>query len=124
MDVGNPSNFERYAQLNPLKAENTDCYMVSDKQIKKCITQHYSRFHQIWCPHTACAAEAWAELGPLTRHKHWILVATAHPYKFREVVEPLIGQTIAPPPAMQDILHRDTRKISIAKHLANLAKNL
>jgi len=124
MDVGNPSNFERYEQLNPLKAENTECHMISDAQIKKRIAEDFVSYNQTWCPHTACAAAAWRELGPLTRHEHWILVATAHPYKFREVVEPLIGEKIAPPTAMQSILHRPSVKTKIRPNVSALVKEI
>ncbi len=124
MDVGNPSNFERYTQLNPLSAANTECHMVSDKQIKTRIHEDFVSYDQIWCPHTACAAQSWRELTPQIRHQHWILVATAHPYKFREVVEPIIDEPIAAPPAMQDILHRPTNKKAIKAHLSELAANL
>ncbi|PHR62388.1 MAG: threonine synthase [Robiginitomaculum sp.] len=124
MDVGNPSNFERYANLNPLTAENTQCLMISDQQIKHRISDDFVSYDQTWCPHTACAAESWRQLSADDRRKHWYLVATAHPYKFREVVEPLIGETIAPPPAMQSILDRTTHKTTIRANLGALIAQL
>lgn len=124
MDVGNPSNFERFADLNPLTAKNTQCQMISDQQIKTRIANDFTSYDQIWCPHTACAATAWRSLSPAVKRQHWILVATAHPYKFREIVEPLIGQTIAPPTAMQAILHRPTHKTTIEANLPALFAEL
>jgi threonine synthase len=35
-----------------------------------------------------------------------VLVATAHPAKFPEVVEPLVGMPIEPPPALVRLLGR------------------
>jgi threonine synthase len=48
-------------------------------------------------------------------------MATAHPYKFAEIVEPLIGRTVEPPPALAAIFHRPTRKIRIGADLDALA---
>ncbi len=52
----------------------------------------HATYGEIWCPHTATAAEVYANLPDAERRAHhWVLVATAHPAKFREIVEPLIG---------------------------------
>ena len=39
----------------------------------------------------------------------WVIAATAHPYKFADIVEPLIGRTIDPSPALAGVLDRSTR---------------
>jgi threonine synthase len=48
-------------------------------------------------------------------------MATAHPYKFAEIVEPLIGRTVEPSPALAAISSRPTRKIRIGADLSALA---
>ena len=41
------------------------------------------------------------------RHRHpHLIAATAHPAKFDEVVEPLLGREIEPPPALAELLQR------------------
>ena len=45
----------------------------------------------------------------------WAVVATAHPAKFPEVVEPLLGDAVPLPPALQAMLDRP----SSAEPLAN-----
>jgi threonine synthase len=35
----------------------------------------------------------------------WVLVATAHPAKFNDVVEPIIGKRIEVPAALERLLH-------------------
>jgi threonine synthase len=35
-----------------------------------------------------------------------VVVATAHPAKFEDVVEPLVGSHVAPPPALAALLRR------------------
>ena len=54
----------------------------------------------------------------------WIAAATAHPFKFREVVEPLIGQELEPSQALAAIFNRPTRKIRIGANLKALADAL
>ena len=58
-----------------------------------------------WCPHTAIAAEVYSRLSlEERRDRHWVLVATAHPAKFNDVVEPIIGKPIDVPPALERLL--------------------
>jgi threonine synthase len=37
-------------------------------------------------------------------NEHWVLVATAHPAKFNEIVEPLIGRPVPIPPQLDRLL--------------------
>jgi threonine synthase len=66
--------------------------------------------------------EAWHRLDPARRtERPWIAAATAHPYKFADVVEPLIGETLTPPPALTAILGRDAQAGRIPATLEALA---
>jgi threonine synthase len=98
MDVGNPSNMERLQALFPEVADlraAVRAFSVTDDEIRARIRAGYEQYGQIWCPHTATAAEAYERLrlegGRTKQHAPWVVVATAHPAKFREIVEPLIG---------------------------------
>jgi threonine synthase len=101
MDVGHPSNMERLLALLPdasgiLKAGLT-ATSVDDAAIRDRIRADHARFGETWCPHTATAAETWARMNVSERAAHqWVLVATAHPAKFRETVEPLVGKVEIP----------------------------
>ena len=54
---------------------------------------------------TATAAEVYARLPEAERRaRDWILVATAHPAKFNEIVEPLIGREVPVPPPLAELL--------------------
>ena len=68
--------------------------VVDDDAIRGAHPQRITRrYGEIWCPHTATAAEVYARLPEAERRaQHWVLVATAHPAKFREIVEPLVGR--------------------------------
>jgi threonine synthase len=121
MDVGAPSNFERLIQLDPLQRE-VDVQLVDDETIRARVVEEYRASGYIWCPHSATAAEAYARLSADQRaERPWIACATAHPYKFADIVEPLIGAKIAPPPALAAILSRATRKVEIPATLEALA---
>jgi threonine synthase len=124
MDVGDPSNMERLRTLFPelpqLRAAVGAC-SVSDAQIRARIRSGYHEYGQVWCPHTATAAEAWAQLPPVLQHeRRWVLVATAHPGKFRETVEPLIGREVALPESLSRLFARPTHSVGIDANLGAL----
>ncbi|HYM44328.1 MAG TPA: threonine synthase [Steroidobacteraceae bacterium] len=124
MDVGNPSNMERlralYPQVDALRGA-LSAVSVSDEEIRERIRCGYRTYGQIWCPHTATAAEAWERLPSERRMRgHWVLVATAHPAKFREIVEPLIGATVPVPETLARLFARPSRYAEIDASLAAL----
>jgi threonine synthase len=108
MDVGNPSNMERLRHLYPEWRQLTEAVTavtVSDDEIRARVRADHAALGQVWCPHTATAAEAYARLAPGRRAAGpWVLVATAHPAKFPETVEPLVGATVPVPPALARLL--------------------
>ncbi|HYP80406.1 MAG TPA: threonine synthase [Steroidobacteraceae bacterium] len=100
MDVGNPSNLERMLALFPDAAAlgaQVQAFSVDDAAIRARIRADRERYGEVWCPHTATAAEVHANLPAAERAAHqWVLVSTAHPAKFREIVEPLVGSVEVP----------------------------
>lgn len=110
MDVGSPSNLERLSALFPdAKALSGALSAVSidDAAIRTRIVEDLKAYGQIWCPHTATAAEAYARLSAAERTAgRWVLVATAHPAKFREIVEPLIARKLAVPENLAKLFER------------------
>jgi threonine synthase len=50
----------------------------------------------------------------------WILVSTAHPAKFREIVEPLIGQRIEMPESLAKLFSRPVSATELEPDLAAL----
>ena len=120
MDVGNPSNFERVAAFG-IEPEDVQVELVTDEQIRARIAADYKRSGYVWCPHSATAAEAYARLSDEQQSERpWVVAATAHPYKFADVVEPLIGAKIEPTPALAKIYERSTRKLEINADLGSL----
>jgi threonine synthase len=124
MDVGHPSNMERlralYPDIDRLRGAVT-AESVEDARIAARIRSDRQRFGQIWCPHTAVAAEVWATMDERSRCElPWCLVATASPAKFPEIVEPLIESAIPVPPALAELLQRPTQVESLEPSLAAL----
>jgi threonine synthase len=108
MDVGDPSNFERLRFLyrdHATMAARLRATSIGDDLIRKSIQTEYQQSGLALCPHTAAAAQAYRMLPEQERREsHWVLVATAHPAKFPEIVEPLIGRDLVPPPALARLL--------------------
>src|SRR5579862_3129655 len=124
MDVGNPSNMERlralYPQLKELRA-GVSAVSVSDDEIRARIREGYERYGQIWCPHTATAAQAWQQLPAARRQAgRWVLVATAHAAKFPEIVAPLIGHAVPVPESLAKLFARPSHCVEIDANLSAL----
>jgi len=87
MDVGAPSNFERlHALWGPSLPLPLAADWVSDAEIIARIRRTAERFGELVCPHTAVGLEVAARL----RSQHsgpQVVLATAHPAKFPEVLE-------------------------------------
>ena len=130
MDVGNPSNMERLRALFPELADlrtAVSAETVDDATIRERIRQGFERYGQIWCPHTATAAEVYERLmvsralqSADRRPGRWIVVSTAHPAKFAEIVEPLIGRKVPVPQTLAKLLARPTACTEIEPDLASL----
>lgn len=126
MDVGNPSNMERLNHLYPQFAElarAVTATSVDDDTIRLRIREDHAAYGVTWCPHTATAAEAWRRL-PDRADRPWIVVSTAHPAKFREIVEPLIGEGVSVPPSLARLETLPTHRVDLEPQLSALRREL
>ena len=111
MDVGAPSNFERMRAMYGDNFEALRCDIVGaafdDATVVAEIGTVYRRYGYLLDPH---AAIAWLGLQGTRatgdRQASGVFLATAHPAKFREVVEPAIGETIPLPPVLAEAITR------------------
>ena len=121
MDVGNPSNFVRLLDLyhNDFNEISNDIKGISfdDSRIGELISEVYSKYGYLMCPHTAIA------YGGL---KHYlkpgdtgVFLSTAHPCKFNDVVEPLISNEIEIPLRLKKIIQKKKQSISMNREFAN-----
>ncbi len=103
MDVGAPSNVERLRWTFPdvvhLRAL-VHAASVDDTTIRQTITAHAHAHGEVFCPHTATAMCLLDRLRDAGDTAPWAVVATAHPAKFANVVEPLIGHSVDVPAAL------------------------
>lgn len=116
MDVGNPSNFARIMDIYnddwEAVKEDISGYAFDDAATARCIKQVFEENGYLMCPHTAVGYLAMeAYLKETAGAANAIVLGTAHPVKFGDVVEPLIGQKVAIPERLQKML--GTEKLSI-----------
>jgi len=127
MDVGNPSNMERLRTLFPsidaLRDQITADF-VSDEQIRARIKADARTLDHVWCPHSAAAAEVYQRLAKFHVDDTWIIVSTAHPAKFNDIVEPLIGRALPVPEALARLLSLPRQEREIAPTLDALRREM
>ena len=109
MDVGHPSNFERMKWLYGDNAEAMRRDVLgsrhTDVEIRTTIRRVYEGHGYLLDPHSAIAY-----LGiKSARRPTNIFLATAHPAKFAEIVEPIIGRAVEMPARLAEALARPPR---------------
>jgi threonine synthase len=127
MDVGNPSNMERLRTLHPdwrTLAAEIQAESITDDEIRARIRADYAAYGEVWCPHTATAAEVLARLPQADRARPWAIVATAHPAKFSEIVAPLIGRAVEVPPALAKLYELPSHRDDLVPELPALRQYL
>jgi threonine synthase len=114
MDVGNPSNFVRIMEIMQNKFDNLKqgllSYSYNDENTAATIARVFKTHQYILDPHGAVAYLA-AEQFVQAQQALVVILETAHPVKFPEVVEASIGQTLAIPASVQFLL--DKEKVAI-----------
>ena len=117
MDVGAPSNFERVQSLynGDLAALRKDIvgFAYEDSQVIAEIGRVDREHGYLLDPHSAIAWLALKDQLADRPDAHGVFLATAHPAKFREVVEPAIGRSIELPRPLADALSRPRRSTSM-----------
>ena len=123
MDVGNPSNVARMqalydGDLDRLRRDVTGS-AHGDDDTRTCIAEVERRFGYIMDPHSAVGYLGLQ--GALAERPNAIGVclATAHPAKFREIVEPVIGRAVPMPERLAAVL---TRQPSVRRIPVDLEK--
>ena len=94
MDVGAPSNFARildlYAHEHARISEKIKGFRYSDDEIREIIRKVYFKMGYLCDPHGACGYQALEEY--LSENQIGVFLETAHPAKFTETVEAVIGK--------------------------------
>ena len=105
MDVGNPSNFIRILQIfNQQFAALQNKFSsvsITDEQTRATLKLVYQQHQYLLDPHGAVGYLALQQYLDTHTNCKGILLETAHPVKFYDVVEPIIGKAVAIPAAIQ-----------------------
>jgi threonine synthase len=122
MDVGAPSNFERMQDLFGLEAmrDRIRGTSVSDDETRAALRDCKAKTGYILEPHGAVGWKAWSDLGPDIRahavkdgmgEPQAILLETAHPAKFSEVVKEELGIDPEMPQRLKAVMSKPDNSI-------------
>ena len=127
MDVGNPSNFARILDLYGNSHEKISSvikgYRYSDQEIRNTIKKVYRETGYICDPHGACGYEALREY--LSDGQVGLFFETAHPAKFTETVEEVLGEGRVPlPDRLAEFMKGEKQSVIIDKRFDSFKKYL
>jgi threonine synthase len=136
MDVGNPSNFERmlwlYAGDRAAMSRDVVGSRHTDNEVRETIKRVYERSGYLLDPHSAIAYLGLTKYmgrldrtGPVSRSERiGVFLATAHPAKFGEIVEPIIRTPIVTPAPLADALAKPRHILRIDASLGAVTEAL
>ncbi len=114
MDVGDPSNFWRMQELFDedvdLMRKEIAAYTFNDAATLNEMKRVYSATGYTLDPHGAVGSLAWNAHRPVTM-AHGVILETAHPAKFIDVVEQALGQSPEIPERLAVL--KDKEKLSV-----------
>ena len=121
MDVGDPSNFARVLALynnshEAISAEITGV-TYTDEQIRETVKSVYQTTGYLLDPHGACGYRALQE--GLQPTENGVFLETAHPAKFLDTVEDIIGDKVVIPQKLQEFMKGQKQSIDMNKDFAD-----
>ena len=134
MDVGDPSNFARiinlYSQNGQLSPEETHQRITSliggatysDDQIRETMRQCYEETGYILDPHGACGYQALVD--GLKEGETGIFCETAHPAKFKEKVDDILGIDVDIPARLRAFMQGEKQSVPMTKEFADFKRYL
>lgn len=126
MDVGDPSNFVRILDLYGYSyekiIEDISGSTYSDEQIEETIKAVYEESDYLLDPHGACGYLALKE--DLKEYETGVFLETAHPAKFLDTVEGIIGKAIEIPEKLKTFMEGEKRSVVLDKSFQNFKRYL
>ncbi len=117
MDVGDPSNFARIYDLYGKSHERISSLIsgatYSDEQIKATMRQCYEETGYILDPHGACGYQALKD--GLREGEIGVFCETAHPAKFKEKVDDILGIDIDIPARLKAFMEGTKQSVEMTK---------
>ena len=121
MDVGDPSNFARIYDLYDKSHERISALIsgatYKDEQIAETIQQCYKQTGYILDPHGACGYRALQE--GLQPGEIGVFCETAHPAKFKEKVDAILGIDIDIPARLKAFMEGEKQSVEMSKEFAD-----
>lgn len=126
MDVGDPSNFARVLDLYggshaAISAEISGA-TYTDEQIAETMKEVWKKDHYLLDPHGACGFRALAE--GLQPGETGVFLETAHPAKFKDTVEQIIGEEVEIPAKLQAFMRGEKKSLRMSKEFADFKQYL
>ncbi|MDR0230922.1 MAG: threonine synthase [Dysgonamonadaceae bacterium] len=117
MDVGDPSNFVRILDLynhnHDAISKDISGYRYLDEDIRSTLKKCYEETGYLLDPHGACGYQALVdELKP---DETGVFLETAHPAKFLETVESIIGEKVEIPQKLQAFMQGKKQSFELTK---------
>jgi threonine synthase len=117
MDVGDPSNFVRildlYANDHRSIKQDISGYSYTDEAIIATVATCYRQTGYLPDPHGACAYQAL--IDGLKPGESGIFLETAHPAKFLETIESIIGEKVEIPAKLQEFMKSKKQRVERSK---------
>jgi threonine synthase len=125
MDVGNPSNFARMADLygegstwNNMQAAISG-YAYTDAQTREAVSELARRYDYIIDPHGAVGYLALKEYQQAHPGTKGVVLETAHPSKFLDEVEHILGRGVEIPPRLAMLAQREKQAVRMGTTFAS-----
>ena len=126
MDVGDPSNFARIYDLYGKSHERISSLIggatYSDEQIRQTMRQCYEETGYILDPHGACGYQALAD--GLKPGEVGVFCETAHPAKFKEKVDDILGIDVDIPARLRAFMQEQKQSVPMTKGFADFKRYL
>ncbi|SEA03508.1 threonine synthase [Prevotella sp. tc2-28] len=126
MDVGDPSNFARiydlYGKSHARISQLISGATYSDEQIAETMRQCYNETGYILDPHGACGYRALKE--GLKEGEIGVFCETAHPAKFKEKVDAILGADIEIPARLRAFMDGEKQSVEMSKDFADFKQYL
>jgi threonine synthase len=129
MDVGNPSNFARLMALYENNQDKIKNDLVgkryTDEETSVAIKNIFAKTEYIMDPHGAVGYLGLKDfLKESNSTANGVFLATAHPSKFLEVVEEVIGKKIDLPERLKETVKKEKKSIPMGPNLESLKEFL
>lgn len=126
MDVGDPSNFARvldlYHHSHAEIVNDISGSTYTDDDIIETVRNTWRKYHYLLDPHGACGYRALTE--GLKSGETGFFIETAHPAKFLQTIEPIIGEKVEIPERLKAFMAGTKQSVLLSSKFADFKQFL